>query len=354
MSLQQKERTESRSFAPWQSAESPERILLIRFHAIGDVALVLPAAAAMRALHPSSRIDLLTSPQAEGLASATALFDRVLAPPFPARRGGRALYALRTGFSVRASGYDVILDLQRNSMSRIIRRIASPPSWGEFDRYAPVSAWQRIVDTCRRTGFACDEHPQSVPIRAERLHASRQLLARHGRITGKTLVMFNPAGLWTTRNWPVENYVELGMQWQRRSPVQFLLLGTDRMRAKAEAIVRGLGNDVINLTAATSLADAFACVAAADIMISEDSGLMHAAWAAGVPIVALFGSSRHDWSAPFGSRSVTLHAGDLPCGACMDPSCRFGDVHCLTRHTPAVVLDQALHLLQQTSQTTTD
>lgn len=347
-------RTEPRSFAPWQKKESPGRILLIRFHAIGDVALVLPAAVAIRSLHPSSHIALLTSPHAGELASAITLFDRILAPELPGHRTARALYALRTGRYVRSLRFDVVLDLQRNTISRIIRRVASPAAWGEFDRYEPISAWERIIDTCRRTGFACHAQPLSVALREEHVNASRQLLERHGRIKGRKLVVFNPAGLWSSRNWPMENYVELGMQWKRRTPVQFLLLGTDRIRSKAAEIASGLGEDAIDLTGGTSLAEAFACVAAADIMISEDSGLMHAAWAAGVPIVALFGSSRHDWSAPFGSRSVTLHSGDLPCGACMEPACRFGDVHCLTRRTPAMVLGEALQLLQSTAHTTRD
>jgi len=345
---------ERRSFAPWRKKDPPERILLIRFHAIGDVALVLPAAAALRALHPSAHVALLTADQTGELASATTLFDRILAPPFPRHRAGRAWYALRTGMLVRSLGYDTILDLQRNSVSRIVRRIASPAAWGEFDRYAPLPAWARIVDTCRRSGFACAETPRPVALRSERQESSRQLLARHGRTTERTLVVLNPAGLWSTRNWPVENYVQLGMHWRQRAPVQFLLLGTVRMRERAAAIAAGLSGDVIDLTGATTLAEAFGCVAQADIMISEDSGLMHAAWAAGVPIVALFGSSRHDWSAPYGSRAVTLHSGDLPCGACMEPACRFGDVHCLTRHTPAAVLGEAIRLLQKTTHTTTD
>lgn len=345
--------TESRSFSPRRGDDPPERILLIRFHAIGDVALTLPAAAAIRALYPASRIDLLTAHPADGLASATTIFDRVFTTPLAAGRPARTMAAFRTGLAVRTGRYDVIIDLQRNAISRAIRVMASPRAWGEFDRYGPLSAWQRTIDTCRRTGFACDESPRPVPLHEEQLHASRQLLAQHGRVGEKMLVVLNPGGLWTTRNWPVEHYVALGREWQRRSAVQFLLLGTERMRERAAAIASGIGGDTINLTAATSLADAFACVASAGIMISEDSGLMHAAWAAGVPVVALFGSSRHDWAAPFGPRSRTLHSGDLPCGACMAPACRFGDVHCLTRHGAAEVLDEAVRLLQSAGQTTT-
>ena len=339
-------RSESRSFSPWVESSSPARILLIRFHAMGDVALVLPAAAAIHALHPSAAIDVLTSPAAAGLVTAVALAGEVIAPPFPGRHSGRIPYALRTGILARSQRYDIILDLQRNWMSRTIRRIASPRAWGEFDRFSPHPAWERIRETSRRTGLAIGDSIPSIAVTPERQSAARQLLSRRGRTPEKKLVIFNPAGLWQTRNWPPENYVELGKIWRERMPVQFLLIGTERMREKAAMIASGLDGDTIDLTGATTLADAMGCVAEADCMVSEDSGLMHMAWAAGVPVVALFGSSRHDWSAPYGPRAVTLHSGDLPCGACMDPACRFGDVHCLTRYAPERVLDEATLLLQ--------
>ncbi len=102
----------------------------------------------------------------------------------------------------------------------------------------------------------------------------------------------------------------------------------------------------MNLAGQTTASQALAIVQAAQLVISEDCGLMHMAWVSGVPTLALFGSSRHDWSAPLGPHSRCLHSGDLPCGACMDASCRFGDVHCLTRYTPEFVVEQAEELVQ--------
>jgi ADP-heptose:LPS heptosyltransferase len=72
---------------------------------------------------------------------------------------------------------------------------------------------------------------------------------------------------------------------------------------------------------------------------------MHMAWAAGVPVVALLGSTRSDWSAPQGDRAACLDSADLGCGCCVEPACRFGDVHCLRRRAPNGVLDSALALL---------
>jgi ADP-heptose:LPS heptosyltransferase len=78
--------------------------------------------------------------------------------------------------------------------------------------------------------------------------------------------------------------------------------------------------------------------------VTEDSGLMHMAWVSGTPTLALFGSSRADWSRPLGN-SRCLNSGDLECGACMEAECRFGDVRCLARYTPERIVGEAEDLL---------
>jgi lipopolysaccharide heptosyltransferase II len=83
----------------------------------------------------------------------------------------------------------------------------------------------------------------------------------------------------------------------------------------------------------------------AALVLSEDSGLMHMAWVSGTPLVALFGSTRSDWSSPLGPRSLLLDSSDLPCGNCMQATCQRGDVFCLSRRTPEEVFSRAVSLL---------
>ncbi|MEW6512098.1 MAG: glycosyltransferase family 9 protein [Bacteroidota bacterium] len=320
----------------------------MRLHAIGDVALILPAAASLRAMMPGTRIDLVTSPAAAGLADAAELFHGIFTCVTAGSRTARLLRALRLGGTLRRRRYDLVIDLQRNWMTRIMRRIASPPSWGEFDRFSLRPAWIRITDTITRSGLDFPKRPPSVCIPPARAQQARALLAAHGHREGRMLVIINPGGLWPTRNWPERNYVELCIRWREAMPVTFLILGTERVRRVASAIHGAVGPDVIDLSHSTTLREAFEVLSLADVMVTEDSGLMHMAWAAGVPIVALFGSSRHQWSAPYGERSVTLDSSDLPCCACMEPACRFGDVHCLTRYSPELILAEALNLLKST------
>ncbi len=337
--------TEMQSFSPWKRREDPERILIIRLQALGDVALTLPATAGLRGLYPHARIDFLTYAESAPLARSVAGVDHVYDVSPGLDRGERLWQAIRCGGAAWRQRYDVVIDLQRNRLSRTIRCLAFPAAWGELDRYAGKRAAERVLEAFRLTGFGRLEPFRPVGLQPGLQEKATELLCAHGFDPERKLIVLNPAGLWPTRNWPLQNYVALAKRWQEHEPVQFLLLGTGRIREKAAYISQYAGRHAINLAGKTSLETAFALLGASGGIITEDSGLMHMAWSLGVPIVALLGSSRHVWSAPMGAGAVTFHSGDLPCGQCMSARCAQGDVRCLTRISPGQVLDAALELM---------
>ena len=229
-------------------------------------------------------------------------------------------------------------------MTRLIRRICVPESWSEFDRFSPIPAGERVLETFRAAGFA-DLTPSYAPgVRPELLEKARIRLLGLGWDGTTPLVCLNPAGLWKTRNWPLENYIRLAGDWLLRENVMFVLIGTDRISSESSQLAGSMSAPILNLVGKTTLDEAFAVIQHLSAMVSEDSGLMHMAWVSGVPTVAIFGSSRYDWAAPLGPHSSLLHSGDLECGACMSPICARGDLYCLNRVTPESVLKLALSL----------
>jgi ADP-heptose:LPS heptosyltransferase len=220
-----------------------------------------------------------------------------------------------------------------------------PKAWVEFDRWSSISAADRVQQAFHRVGLSRLRHLHELHLFDAIRQSAHEILAGKGYSRDIQLILLNPAGAWQSRNWPVENYITLAKLFLQSGPCKFLLLGTDRIREKATRIEAGLRQSVINLTGFTSLSEAMAILPHVSLVVSEDSGLMHMAWASGVPTIALFGSTRHDWSSPVGPHVRVFHSGDLECGDCMDPICKFGDVHCLTRISPQMVFDAAFQLL---------
>lgn len=239
----------------------------------------------------------------------------------------------------------MVIDLQNNRMSHIVRKIISPECWSEFNRLEPKPAGIRVLETFHRAGFTNLELSYDLSFKLAILQKAEYLLTENGWDKSKRLIVLNPAGLWKTRNWPVENYVELAQLFLKEELTQFLLLGTRRMAEKADFIASRLGENVINLVNKTKIDEVFGILKYVSLIINEDSGLMHMGCVSGVQTIALLGSSRSDWTMPLGEHTRCLNSSDLPCGDCMKPECIYGDVHCLTRYTPEKVHNLSRELL---------
>jgi ADP-heptose:LPS heptosyltransferase len=336
---------ESRSFRPIPKESTPSRILVIRLHAIGDVAITLPSCIALKERYPSIPIDFLTTEACAELPKALTTFERVYVFPSVVSRQQRVRRVLEWCAKFPKFRYDVIIDLQSNWVSRALRRSAFPKYWSEFDRFSLRPAGDRVVYTVRRAGLELIHPTYRLDVRRDLLERAREILHRNGWDGMTRLIVFNPAGVWKTRNWPIEYYAELGRLISHEERTQFLLLGTERIVQKAQFLEQQLAGSVMNLVGKTSLGEALAILQYVNTVVTEDSGLMHMAWVSGVPTVALFGSSRHDWSRPLGEHSLCLNSGDLECGSCMKAVCPYGDVHCLTRYSAEYVYHQTQNLL---------
>jgi len=332
---------------PWQETTPPSRVLAIRMQAFGDVVITLPYLRALQEMLPGSSIDLVTRQEDTVLPRAVRLFRHV-----DGVGGGRSerRQLLRTPIilpRLASRRYDVVLDLQNNRISRTIRRVLRPRAWATFDRFSPESAGERTRQTIARAGFGLARVAASLPLADPA--AGDGLLRSAGYDPSHQLVVLSPAGAFPTRNWPLDRYVRLVERWPPGRCTQFAMLGLPALAEKAAWLGDALGGRLLNLVGRTGPVEAAAIVQRAALVVTEDCGLMHVAWVSGVPTLALFGSSRHDWSAPLGDHTLCLHSGDLECGDCMQPACRYGDVHCLTRWSADEVVSRALALLDRAS-----
>lgn len=334
------------NFVPWLSPFSPGKILVIRLQAFGDVVVTLPYVQALQTILPSTQFHLLTREEFSSLPHNMALFNRVLTIG-----GGRNpklqwLSALQYLPSLIHEHYEIIIDFQRNSLSRMIGRILHPKSFSEFDRFSLHTAGERTKETINKLGFT--PLPDTLPrLTLRNDNTGLEKLFSSNFNPAKKIFVLNPAGSSETKNWPTEYYVQFARTWLHTidNNIQFLVLGTDAIREKTEYLKNQLGQNIITLTGLTTQAEAFNILQKADLVLTEDSGLMHMAWVSQIPVLALFGSTKSIWSKPIGEFSICLDSSDLECGGCSRPSCFFGDIHCLTRHKPDLVIKVAQELL---------
>jgi heptosyltransferase II len=340
------EKKETIHALPWNSRTYPEKILAIRLQALGDTIITLPYLQALHAIWPSSQIHFLTREEFSDLPRAMKIFDTVYTIGGGRDRTRQIGHAVSLVPRLRREHFDIVIDLQRNTLSRMLRRILHPKSFSEFDRFSLNTAGDRTRKTIDSLGAR--SLPELLP-RLDLRETSHGLsmLNAAGYRADKKLIVLNPAGNFITKSWPLDHFLGFANTWIDNvdSEVQFLVLGTEQLREKARYLKEKLGNKLINLVGRTAPSEAFVILKKADLVVSEDSGLMHMAWVAQVPLIALFGSTRSIWSKPLGNWSVSFDSSDLECGECLQPLCKFGDVRCLLRYSPDFVLETARALV---------
>ena len=144
------------------------------------------------------------------------------------------------------------------------------------------------------------------------------------------------------KRWPAIHYAELARALDR--PV--VLLGSGKEADLCNEIAGAAGHAACaNLAGKTPLLRAFALIAAARAVISNDSGLMHVAAAFGVPQVAVFGSSSPLHTPPLNDNAQVLwlkqdpsYQPPLDCSPCFQRECPLGHTRCLYDIAPEAVV----------------
>lgn len=163
--------------------------------------------------------------------------------------------------------------------------------------------------------------------------AVNAVLAAQGLTRGGYYVFVPGAEYGPAKRWPVARYAELARQLD--APV--LVLGSGKEAPLGvEICALAAGADCRNLAGATRLDEAFALIAGARQVISNDTGLMHVAAALDVPQVAIFGSSSPEHTPPLSERAQVLwlkqdpaYEPPLDCAPCFERECPLGHLRCL-------------------------
>jgi heptosyltransferase-2 len=166
-----------------------------------------------------------------------------------------------------------------------------------------------------------------------------RLRARHGLPAAAPLVALMPGAEYgPAKRWPAAHFGELAAVLAR-SGIEVVVLGSAKERVLGDEVAAvARAARVHNLCGATTLVDVVDLAAAAEAAVSNDSGLLHLAAAAGTPVVAIYGSSSPDFTPPL-TESAAVISLKLSCSPCFARECPLKHLRCLRELHPKTVLD---------------
>lgn len=324
------------------------KILVVKLSSLGDILHVLPTVHEIRA-RTGSEIHWAVHPEFAALVRTFRDVSRVVEVP---RHGvlRRLPAALR---ALRAERYDMVVDLHGLAKSAVVARLARAdrrigPSYCREgatlffrERARPAGgsrhAVERAFDTLDYLG---------IPRPAKPLSPDDFILPPPPADLGAApLVAVAPVSRWETKNWPPGKFAEsvraLGEMWP---DLRFAVIGGRADAQAGETVAAAMPGRAVNLCGKTSIAETMAILARADLLVAVDTGPVHMAAALGTKCLVVFGSTRPEWTGPWGDGHRVIAAG-LECQPCVKRRCRRGDMACLAAIAPAGVASAAMEML---------
>ncbi len=339
------------------------KILVRATNWIGDAIMSIPALRAIRQRWPEAEITILARPWVAAMYSGQDFADRVVALT---ARSGNPIAIEQATESLRAEKFDCAVLLQnafsaawlawrakipqrigyaRNGRSILLTKAIAVPKRGEISAHETYY----YLALLQRAGWL-ESIPKveqiSLRLGVEASQAAETRLRDAGLLAGKKRVAVAPGAAYgSAKCWPAERFAAVADGLVDDFGADVVFFGSNSEIEICRQITKSMRHRAMSLAGQTSAGELPALFSRCDLLVGNDSGAMHVAAAVGVPVVAVFGSTDPEGTAPMTAhRAIIQHK--VACSPCFLRECPI-DHRCMERVPVKDVRDAAARWLQQ-------
>ncbi len=352
----------------WDRDTAEVRRILVRVpNWLGDAVMGLPTLSALPGLFPRAEITILAAPRVAPLfAGQPGVAEVVVYPASPEK--WRTLWRLRhtrrqptenrkpktenrlfdlalalpnsweSALGLWLAGTRVRLGYNTDGRGPLLNIAVNPGQ-----ELAGLHTVYYLLGVLQGLGGITSFTPPRLYLQEEEVQAAAALLNTK-EAAGPWVGLSPGAAYGPAKRWPPERFAAVGRELKNAYGVRLVLLGGPEDRAAAAQVQVRLP-EALDLTGRTSLRQALGVLGHLQLLITNDSGLMHAAAAMDTPLVALFGSTGPVATGPFTKRATVLHH-PRPCSPCLQRTCDR-DYQCLLDISVEEVVAAAQGWLQE-------
>jgi heptosyltransferase II len=331
------------------------KILIRATNWVGDAIMALPALHAVRAKFPEAEIAIMARPyvadiyRGQGICDDFIAYDsggqhhgwsarKQLAKELRARKFDVA-FLLPNSFDAAwlawRAGIPQRIGYARDGRSLLLTKAVPVPKAGEI----PPHEKFYYLELVRRAGWI--DALQNVPEIAmqvtdkERQRAEQTLIQAGARSDALRIVVGAGASYGSAKCWLPERFAKTLNEIFEQRDADVILFGTAGEAPVSAAIAGDLRRAPINLTGKTAIAELPALLAQCHLFLGNDSGAMYVAAAVGLPVVAVFGPTDPEGTAPVTPRATIVQQKPY-CSPCFLRRCPT-DHRCMTAVTTEMV-----------------
>jgi lipopolysaccharide heptosyltransferase I len=332
---------------------NPNKILIIRLSAIGDVLRALPVLRTIRQNFPGSRIAWAVEEASKDLLFNHPDVDEVIVVPLAAWRSmvksGRLLKATAEAAAfiknLKARQFDLTIDFHGLLKSGLISYLSGAPVRVSFTREFTkefnclfnncrfpletnkISRIERNYMLLQKMGLKIIDDYPAIPIteydkaaistffRQSRIDTSRPLVVMHPGTSPKTLY----------KRWEPNRYAVVADQLIEDYAAQIIFTWADRELDTVKEITAVMKYRAHVACETRSLGQLAEIFRHCDLYVGGDTGPMHLAAFMKVPVVAIFGPTDYIVNAPYKKTKHIIIRKELACSPCRVQDCKKRD-----------------------------
>lgn len=331
---------------------------------LGDAVMALPALEALRNALPGEPLVAHARASVAEIWRLSGLCDEMIVIPSPHKDGWRATISaarslrsrrfraglvfpnsFESALALRFTGAQERWGYRSDKRGALLTKAVPRPGKGEIPRHEVFYYLELLRRLKLIPALPLSAEPRLTLDMASRSRG-REILAEAG-LLGTVIAISPGAANSRAKQWPPSSFVETAVIAASGANASIAIFGTPQERALCEEIaarIQESGILVRNLAGSTTLSQFVCAIAGCQLLITNDSGGMHVASAAGVPTVAIFGPTIEEETGPLGPHTrVVRHP--VECSPCMLKDCPI-DHRCMTRVSPQRVAREASELVQ--------
>ncbi len=311
------------------ATEAPERILVVRLGAVGDVVRTLPAVGLLRQTWPQASIAWAVEEGAAPLLAGHPDIDRLLllerrAITRAMRSASLRSFSLLRSFvsSMKDFSPQLSLDFQSSFKSGVVAWLSGAKRRVGFDRSCDrehshlfancqlrlrnprVHRVLRAAELARAAGAADGDLVAKLALRKEELHEGRRHLRQLSPERTPVLLAPFSSKRQAWKRYPLDRWGAIALGLAKRG-YGVVVLGGPGEREEAQALCAE-GGAHVRECCDLDLRQLGALISAAPLLVGGDTGPMHLAWAGGARVVAIYGPTDPVLNAPFGEGHALL------------------------------------------------
>ncbi len=339
--------------------KKPEKILIIRLSAIGDVVHVLPALRLLRSHFPLSKIAWLVEDKASGVLTGHPDIDDVIV--FPRKKWQRTILKINKTFNtlseiysfykrLRREHYDLIIDFQGNLKSGIMNLITGSEKkvgFGkgycrelnylttQYQAFPPEKKMHRIdknLFLLKELGIENGFQRPKLPVfKLDKKYISKFITTSINPCLPIIIIHPGTSKFGSYKQWPPLNYALLGDMILDTYEANVVFTWGPYEFGVVKEILKKMKHEATPACETRSIKQLIELIKHASLFIGGDTGPLHIASTLDIPVVGIYGPKDPEIYGPYNGKAIVIKK-DVPCSPCRKRTC--GDPICMSSILP--------------------